>query len=47
VAKPRTHPKAIDRSIKFEKESSYLMDDEMKKVFNKMHLLMAANALAA
>jgi hypothetical protein len=39
--------KTVDGSIRFEKETSYLMDNEMQIAFDKMRLLMAANALAA
>jgi hypothetical protein len=53
VAKSCTYPKTIDGSIQFEKESCLKKKapikwtDEMQKAFNKMHLLMAADALAA
>ncbi len=53
MAKSCTYPKTIDGSIQFEKGSSLKKKapikwtDEMQKAFNKMHLLMAADALAA
>jgi hypothetical protein len=46
VAKSCTYPKTINRSIWVEKRR-LLLTDEMQKAFNKMRLLMAANALAA
>ncbi len=36
----------MDRSIRFEKRGPIKLTDEMQKAFDKMHLLMAANALA-
>jgi hypothetical protein len=47
VAKSCTYPKTIDRSIWFEKKAPIKWTDEMQKEFNKMCLLMAADALAA
>jgi hypothetical protein len=46
VAESCTYPKTIDQSIRFEKES-FKWTDDMQKAFDKMRLLMAANALAA
>jgi hypothetical protein len=47
VAKLQTYPITIYRTIRFEKEASIKWADEMQKVFDKIRLLMAANALAA
>jgi hypothetical protein len=47
VAKLCSYPKIVDKSIRFEKEAPIKWTDEMQKMFNKMRLLMAADALAA
>ncbi len=47
VAESCTYLKTIDRSIRFEKKAPIKWTDEMQKAFDKMRLLMAANALAA
>jgi hypothetical protein len=47
VAKSCTYPKTIGRSILFKKKAPIKWTDEMNKVFNKICLLMAADALAA
>jgi hypothetical protein len=46
VAKLYTYPKMVDGSI-WLKKTPIKWTDEMQKVFDKMRLLMAANALAA
>jgi hypothetical protein len=47
VAESCTYPKTIDRSIRFEKKAPIKWTDEMQQAFEKMCLLMAADALAA
>ncbi len=47
MANSCTYPKTVDRSIWFEKKAPIKWTDEMQQVFDKMHLLMAADALAA
>ena len=47
VAKSCRYTKTVDRSIRFEKKAPIKWTDEMHKLFDKMRLLMAANALAA
>ncbi len=42
-----TFNKNVDRSIRFEKRAPIKWTDEMQKAFDKMHLLIAADALAA
>ena len=47
MAKLCTYPKTIDRSTQFKKKAPINWTDGMQKAFDKMHLLMAADALAA
>ncbi len=48
MAESCTYPKTVDRSIRFEKKRAPIKwTDEMQQAFDKMHLLMAAGALAA
>jgi hypothetical protein len=47
VVESRTYPKTIDKSIRFEKKATFKWTDKTQKEFDKKHLLLAANALAA